>query len=68
MTGYYGSQLGDFRVGMRVELHPATDLWMSGVRYGEVAGVGRKLVHVQFDRLTKVRNVRPELLRLLEIP
>jgi hypothetical protein len=32
----------DFPVGARVELHPATDDWMRGDRYGEIVGYGRK--------------------------
>lgn len=29
----------EFAVGDRVQTHPATDAWMSGDRYGEVAKV-----------------------------
>lgn len=36
--------LKDFRVGDRVELHPATDLWMRGARFGTVEGVGRSFI------------------------
>ncbi len=25
-----------FAVGQRVQLHPATDFWMSGAKYGEI--------------------------------
>ncbi len=35
MTGY-GESVIDFSTGDRVELHPATDLWMQGARYGNV--------------------------------
>jgi hypothetical protein len=41
---------GDFRPGQRVESHPATVLWLSGVRYGTVTKIGTKFVHVRFDR------------------
>lgn len=34
--GYDGSGYG---VGDRVELHPGTDLWMRGARYGTVVGL-----------------------------
>jgi hypothetical protein len=34
--GYDGSQL---EVGCRVELHPASDLWMRGLRFGQVVGI-----------------------------
>lgn len=36
-------------VGDRVAVHPATDLFMRGMRYGEVRKVGRKWIHVRFD-------------------
>lgn len=49
----------DFTPGMRVELHPATDAWMMGDRYGDVVLVGRKLVHVKMDRSGKTRKVHP---------
>ena len=34
--GYDGTQL---EAGCRVELHPGTDLWMRGARYGTVVRV-----------------------------
>lgn len=33
ITDYEGNQVG---IGSRVELHPATDLWMRGARYGTI--------------------------------
>lgn len=60
---YYGYRVGDFKPGQRVELHPATDLWMSGVRFGDVTSTGRVKVHVQFDRLKGTRLVDPRLIR-----
>lgn len=38
-----------WRVGQRVKLHPATDWWMRGARYGTIERVGRKLVHVRLE-------------------
>jgi hypothetical protein len=38
------------QVGQRVELHPATDAWMMGDRFGVVVKIGRKYVHVKLDR------------------
>ena len=32
----------DPRVGMRAELHPATDAWMSGDRYGDIVAVSAR--------------------------
>ena len=35
IIGYDGKPYG---IGDRVEIHPGTDLWMMGARYGEVVG------------------------------
>jgi len=32
----------DYRIGMRAELHPATDAWMRGDRYGEIMSVSKR--------------------------
>lgn len=49
--------------GCRVEVHPGTDLWMMGARYGTVVGVakirGKEMLRVQMD---KVGQGRPRLL------
>lgn len=39
----------DFKAGQRIQLHPGTDLWMQGARYGEIVKVGRKALHVRLD-------------------
>ena len=52
-------------VGRRVELHPATDAWMRGDRYGEVVKIGRTLIHVRMDRSGKVRKVSADLLTVV---
>lgn len=49
----------DFAVGQRVELHPATDLWMRGARFGTVEKIGRVRVHVRVDRLGRIVPVHP---------
>lgn len=40
----------EYATGDRVELHPATDSWMMGLRFGTVVRVGRKYYHVRLDR------------------
>ena len=53
LTGYDGS---GYEVGDRVELHPTTDLWMRGARYGEVIGTSLTSgdrVKVRLDKLPK---------------
>ena len=52
--GYDGLAYG---VGDRVELHPATDLWMRGARYGVVVQLSltpKDRVHVQLDAGRKI--------------
>lgn len=34
--------MADYRIGRRVELHPATDRWMRGDRYGTIVGVSKR--------------------------
>jgi hypothetical protein len=50
----------DFNVGMRVELHPSTDQWMMGDRFGDVVQVGRKRVYVKMDRSGRILRVLPQ--------
>lgn len=63
--------MSDYRIGARVELHPATDAWMSGDRFGTVVSVSRRarafvdprdprsgrIFRVRMDRSGKVRRV-----------
>lgn len=51
--------VNQFRVGDRVQLHPATDAWMAGDCYGNVVRIGRINLHVRMDRSGKVRKVAP---------
>jgi hypothetical protein len=49
--GYDGTQI---EVGCRVELHPGTDLWMRGARYGTVTALSltpKDRVRVKLDRV-----------------
>lgn len=50
----------DYREGQRVQLHPATDRWMRGDRYGTVLRIGRKYVRVLMDRSGHTIRVDPE--------
>lgn len=51
--------MSDYNVGDRIQLHPATDAWMMGDRYGEVTVVGREYYHVKMDRSGNIRKVHP---------
>jgi hypothetical protein len=60
------------KVGARVELHPATDHWMRGDRYGEIVGGGRPyrdggITHlhpyrVKLDKSERVVRIAADLL------
>lgn len=39
-----------FKIGDRVQTHPATDAWMRGDRYGTVVYVGPDIVQVALDK------------------
>jgi hypothetical protein len=38
-----------FSVDQRVQLHPFTDRWLMGDKYGTIVKIGRKYVHVRMD-------------------
>jgi hypothetical protein len=60
-------EISDLYEGDRVELHPATDLWMRGARYGEILSIGRTRVTVKLDRLpTPVRLYPRDIARAFE--
>lgn len=48
-----------FGVGDRVQLHPATDSWMRGDKYGEIMKVGREKLTVKLDRSGRTIRVSP---------
>ena len=51
LVGYDGVS---YTVGDRVEIHPGTDLWMMGARFGTVNRVSltpKDRVHVELDKL-----------------
>ena len=49
----------DSRVGMRAELHPATDAWMRGDRYGDIVSVSKRTrsFRIRMDRSGKILTV-----------
>lgn len=65
VQGYDGVEYG---VGERVELHPGTDLWMRGARYGTVTKIaqtksGDVMVRVDVDRLKHATSGTPDTFR-----
>jgi hypothetical protein len=57
--------MGDFeKVGIRVEMHPCTDWWMQGDRFGTVVkiDVSNGWLHVKLDRSKRTVVVTPDLI------
>jgi hypothetical protein len=52
-------ELHELKAGDRVQLHPASTLWMQGARFGQVVSLGRKFAHVKLDRREGVFPVHP---------
>lgn len=50
----------DFQIGDNIELHPATDAWMQGDRFGMVSKIGRKYIHVLMDRSDRTLQMLPK--------
>src|SRR5688500_7251053 len=58
MNTAYGFDGSGYNVGDRVEIHPGTDLWMRGARYGTVIGISftpADRVRVEMDKLPGTR-------------
>lgn len=49
----------DFHRGDRVEMHPGTDQWMMGARFGTVRRVGKQTLRVKLDRMKRTLTVGP---------
>lgn len=66
MTHTYGTAPSDFQVGQRVGIHPASHAWLAGARFGTVAKIGRRLVHVELDATNVVKPFDPVMLRAVQ--
>jgi hypothetical protein len=56
----------DFRKGQRVQMHPATDLFMRGARYGTVTRITNTYVSVKLDKLSYSMRFYPRELQPVE--
>lgn len=52
-------EMAEIEEGKRYQMHPVTDLFMFGDRYGEVASKGSKYVYVRMERSGRLRSVLP---------
>lgn len=68
-VGYWQGRIGDMynatgdyvRVGDRVELHPTTNRWMRGDRFGEVTKIGRDdKITVKLDKSGLTQTFHPQ--------
>jgi hypothetical protein len=59
----WGTPKERFPLGARVEMHPSTDEWMMGDRYGKVTGHKEDLVRVKLDKSGKSRLFEARQLR-----
>jgi hypothetical protein len=57
--------IADFTVGDRVQLHPATDAWMRGLRYATVERVGREHIHLVCDNGMHLRSLPESILEIV---
>ena len=46
-----------YHVGERIELHPATDAWARGDRYGSITKATAKYYHISMDRSGRILRV-----------
>ena len=54
---YLQSRVIFLRLGRRVELHPATDAWMMGDRYGTIVKVNKSNVSIKMDKSGRTLKV-----------
>ena len=45
-------------VGKRIQMHAATDAWMSGDRFGEIIGIGRARAYTHEAELVRPYRVK----------
>jgi hypothetical protein len=63
--GFYHTDAHEFQKGQRVQLHPGTDLWARGDRYGTVTKIMKRSVHVKTDHGNKT-SVSPSRLEIID--
>jgi len=61
---FYHTDPKEFKVGDRVQLHPGTDQWMRGDRYGVVKSIGKYGVKIATDHGLKL-SYDPSLLAII---
>jgi hypothetical protein len=57
---------GVFKENERIQLHPATDLWMRGAKFGTVVSISKRYVYVHVDKLGCIKRFRERDLLHLE--
>lgn len=56
-----------FNIGDRIQMHPATDAWMKGDRYGIVVKVTKRSIHIELDsgRVIRVASNNFDLIAVI---
>ena len=53
-------------ISWRVQLHPATDAWMQGDRFGTVTKIGGRYIHIKMDKSGRTLALVRELFEFVE--
>jgi hypothetical protein len=59
--------IDSFRVNDRIELHPATDSWMRGDRYGIVERIGMVCIWVRLDSGRRIRLLPDNVYQVIDL-
>lgn len=60
MTDQMDLFMSQYKVGNRVEIHPACDCWMQGDRFGKIVEMGKFYIYVKMDRSKLTRRFTSE--------
>ena len=55
-----------YYMGKRVQIHPGTDAWMMGDRYGTVVGSTKKLLKIKLDKSGRTIRHDPDDIELID--
>lgn len=64
-TSLRASFNAELKEGARVQLHPASDLWMRGARYGTIVQLSEFSADVKLDNVAKPVSIERSLLRIV---
>jgi hypothetical protein len=62
-----GFSVTDFKLGDRIRLHPATDLFMRGIRYATVTQVGRTRILAKSDQGRELNLSPTHIIEIIDL-